>query len=106
MSPAAKTSGVARRLERFPHPDESRVVEVEPALAEPVGGARVGDRDREVAGDRGRLSARRHRVDSVRAYRDHPVTREEPHPALAEETGHPAPDGRGVRLDDLARLRE
>ena len=28
------------------------------------------------------------------------------HPAFAEESGHPAPDGRGVRLDDLARLRE
>ena len=34
------------------------------------------------------------------------MTREEPHPALAEEAGHPAPDGRGVRLDDLACLRE
>ena len=97
---------IARRLQGLPDADEPRVVEVEPTLAEPVGGARVGDRDREVAVDRGRLSARRHRVDSVRAYRDHPVTGEEPHPALAEEAGHPAPDGRGVRLDDLACLRE
>ena len=66
----------------------------------------MGDRDREVTVDRRPLSARRHRVDSVRPHRDHPVTSEEPHPALGEEAGHPAPDGGGVRLDDLARLRE
>ena len=66
----------------------------------------MGDRDREVAVDRRPLSARRHRVDPVRAHRDHPVAGEEPHPALAEEAGQPAPHGRRVRLDDLARLRE
>ena len=104
--PGREHARIARGLERLPHPDEPRVVEVEPALAEPVGRPRMGDRDREVAADRGPLSARRHRVDPVRAYRDHPVAGEKPHPALTEEAGHPAPDGRGVRLDDLARLRE
>ena len=66
----------------------------------------MGGRDREVALDRRPLSGRRHRIDPARPHRDHPVTGEEPHPALPEEAGHPAPDGRGVRFDHLARLRE
>ena len=66
----------------------------------------MGDRDREVAVNRDPLVARGHRLDPARPDRDHPVTGEEPHAALGKQAGHPAPYGRGVRFDDLARLRE
>ena len=66
----------------------------------------MGDGDREVATDNDPVFAGRYRLDPVRAHRNHPVAREEPHSAFPEKASHPPPYRRGMRLDDLAGLRE